>query len=244
MVCKLRSMRAGTVVPATALLLFGGRDRMVGTAGGSLTERREDESDQSFEAFARYRDMGANRSCAKVGYELGKSKTIMIVGRRKHNWVRRVVEYDVEETGCGEQSLTFERRKMAQRQARISSDIQRQTGYRVAQRLLDDEARQLRHKLVTLGRQEGRPSSAAVSVPGSAAASDRRASVNIRLNAGQARRPRTSLSPWTTPGVVPVPFPPGASSGCCATGGRFPAWPLARWSRSLLAFTLAPQRSR
>ena len=32
-----RSMRAGTVVPTTALLLFGGRDRMVGTAGGSLT---------------------------------------------------------------------------------------------------------------------------------------------------------------------------------------------------------------
>ena len=195
-------MRAGTVVPATALLLFGGRDRMVGTAGGSLTERREDESDQSFEAFARYRDMGANRSCAKVGYELGKSKTIMDRWSSKHNWVRRVVEYDVEEDRLWR---TVAHVRAPQDGATASPNLvghSRQTGYRVAQRLLDDEARQLRHKLVTLGRQEGRPSSAAVSVPGSAAAADRRASVNIRLNAGQARRPRTSLSPWTTPGVL------------------------------------------
>ena len=33
-------------------------------------------------------------------------------------------------------------------------------------------------------------------------------------------------------------------SGWCEAGGRFAAWLLARWSRSLLAFTPAPQRSR
>ena len=42
----------------------------------------------------------------------------------KHNWVRRVVEYDAEEDRLWRQSLTFERRKMAQRHAEIAASAQ------------------------------------------------------------------------------------------------------------------------
>ena len=42
-----------------------------------LWERQDGETAQAFQAFAEYRDMGAERSLAKVAQKLGKSKPLM-----------------------------------------------------------------------------------------------------------------------------------------------------------------------
>jgi len=87
-------------------------------------ERREDESAEAFEAFTHYRDFGANRSLAKVGQELGKSTTLMEKWSKKHQWVRRVALWEAEEDRLWLQGLHTERRKMAQRQARLAATMQ------------------------------------------------------------------------------------------------------------------------
>lgn len=87
-------------------------------------ERRPDESDPAFQAFTVYRDLGHQRSLAKVGRELGKSKTLMDRWSSAHNWVRRCAEWDAEQDRAWRQGLLHERRAMAQRQATISATAQ------------------------------------------------------------------------------------------------------------------------
>ncbi|PFP29391.1 hypothetical protein COJ96_10835 [Bacillus sp. AFS073361] len=57
-------------------------------------ERREGESVKAFEAFKVYRDMGMDRSLAKVGEKLGKSTTLMERWSSKYEWVERSQAYD------------------------------------------------------------------------------------------------------------------------------------------------------
>lgn len=59
-------------------------------------ERQLNESPQAFEAFAKYRDMGAARSTAKVSKELCKSVTLMNRWSAEHNWVKRAAAWDAE----------------------------------------------------------------------------------------------------------------------------------------------------
>lgn len=53
-------------------------------------ERQPDESARAYEAFCLYRDMGPDRSLAKVGEMVGKSKAQMEKWSRRHGWVDRV----------------------------------------------------------------------------------------------------------------------------------------------------------
>lgn len=59
-------------------------------------ERQLNESPQAFEAFAKYRDMGAARSTAKVSRQLCKSVTLMNRWSAEHNWVKRAAAWDAE----------------------------------------------------------------------------------------------------------------------------------------------------
>jgi hypothetical protein len=52
-------------------------------------ERQENESARAFEAFAVYRDLGAQRSIAKVAEILGKSRALLERWSTKHDWVAR-----------------------------------------------------------------------------------------------------------------------------------------------------------
>ncbi len=52
------------------------------------------ESAQALEAFVIYRDMGVERSTAKVAQRLGKSKTLMDRWSGWHRWVERAREHD------------------------------------------------------------------------------------------------------------------------------------------------------
>lgn len=59
-------------------------------------ERQEQESAQAFQAFTMYRDMGAERSLAKVAQKVGKSKALMERWSRRWQWVIRADAWDDE----------------------------------------------------------------------------------------------------------------------------------------------------
>ncbi|MGE5528077.1 MAG: hypothetical protein ACM3X6_02915 [Patescibacteria group bacterium] len=57
-------------------------------------EQQPGESAKAFEAFARYRDMGAARSLAKVSQALSKSKVLLQRWSSAFSWVERVEAWD------------------------------------------------------------------------------------------------------------------------------------------------------
>ena len=65
-----------------------------------LWERQEGESAQAFQAFAVYRDMGAERSLVKVAQKLGKSKALMERWSSRWQWGVRVEAWDDEMDKC------------------------------------------------------------------------------------------------------------------------------------------------
>lgn len=76
----------------------------------NVWDRRENESIQAYEAFCLYRDMGADRSCVKVGQKLGKSATIITRWSFQHDWVARARAYDMH--------LDKEAQKITEKRAR------------------------------------------------------------------------------------------------------------------------------
>ncbi len=61
-----------------------------------LWERQDGESAQAFQAFAEYRDMGPDRSMAKVGQKLGKSTQLMERWSSQWHWTVRADAWDDE----------------------------------------------------------------------------------------------------------------------------------------------------
>src|SRR3974377_1753660 len=59
--------------------------------------RQPKERAKAFEAFQLYRDMGVERSLAKVGQQLGKSTPLMERWSKRWNWVARVTAWDMEQ---------------------------------------------------------------------------------------------------------------------------------------------------
>lgn len=57
-------------------------------------ERLDGETDPAFRAFTTYRDMGLERSHAKVARELGKSKTLISGWSTKWQWLLRTQSFD------------------------------------------------------------------------------------------------------------------------------------------------------
>lgn len=60
----------------------------------TIYERQAGESDKAFEAFATYRDMGANRTHEAVANKLAKSTTIISRWASQYSWRERVSAYD------------------------------------------------------------------------------------------------------------------------------------------------------
>ncbi len=59
-------------------------------------ERQPGEGTKAYEAFSTYRDMGYDRSIAKVAEKLGKSEALLERWSRTYKWVERVTAWDVE----------------------------------------------------------------------------------------------------------------------------------------------------
>lgn len=62
-----------------------------------LWERQPEESARAFQAFAAYRDMGAERSTAKVARALGRTKALCDRWSSRWGWVARVDAWDAEQ---------------------------------------------------------------------------------------------------------------------------------------------------
>jgi hypothetical protein len=69
-------------------------------------ERRQGEGARAFEAFAMYRDMGTERSLAKVGVNLGKSVKLMERWSATHRWVARAAAWEDEKDRRVREELT------------------------------------------------------------------------------------------------------------------------------------------
>ncbi len=59
-----------------------------------LWERRKGESEQAYEAFSIYRDLGLQRSNAKVCEQLSKSRQLISRWKTQHDWDERARAYD------------------------------------------------------------------------------------------------------------------------------------------------------
>ena len=68
-------------------------------------ERQPNESSRAFEAFAVYRDMGAERSYAKTSQKLGKNKTTIDQWGRNNQWVSRIAAWDDEQDRLTREAL-------------------------------------------------------------------------------------------------------------------------------------------
>lgn len=80
-------------------------------------ERQDGETAKAYEAFSEYRDMGADRSLAKVGQKLGKSKAQMEKWSKKYGWVARAEEWDREQDRILQKQQIEDIKKMRKRHA-------------------------------------------------------------------------------------------------------------------------------
>lgn len=86
-------------------------------------ERQEGESTKAYEAFCIYRDLGIQRSIAKVVSTLGKSKALLEGWSSKHGWVERAAQWDSEQDRVARQQQLDEIKKMRKRHASIAGQM-------------------------------------------------------------------------------------------------------------------------
>lgn len=84
-------------------------------------ERQEGESTRAFEAFAKYRDMGASRNIRQVAQELSKSATTIAKWSGTWDWVYRVGKWDEEQDRIARQAQIEEIKKMRKRHADLAN---------------------------------------------------------------------------------------------------------------------------
>lgn len=84
-------------------------------------ERQRGESRQAFEAFALYRDLGSDRSYAKVARELGKSLTLIQRWGSRWDWVARAAAWDREQDRIRRETQLEAIKKMNEQHALIAS---------------------------------------------------------------------------------------------------------------------------
>jgi hypothetical protein len=81
-------------------------------------ERRDDESDRNFEAFAHYRDLGAERTIKQTAQDLGKSEGYCEQLSGRFGWVGRALAWDDEQDRRKREAQADEIEKMSRRHAR------------------------------------------------------------------------------------------------------------------------------
>lgn len=90
----------------------------------SVWERQKTESQQAYEAFVCYRDLGVERSTAKVAQQLGKSKTLIHRWSSAHEWVERARRYDNYLDGEARREAVKRVKEMTGRQIKIALQLQ------------------------------------------------------------------------------------------------------------------------
>lgn len=86
-------------------------------------DRQPGESDPAWAAFVVYRDLGLERSTAKVRENTGKNRRLIEGWSSKNSWVVRVQAWDAEQDKQWQRDLAAERRKAARRNIEISGQM-------------------------------------------------------------------------------------------------------------------------
>lgn len=86
-------------------------------------ERQEDESDEAFEAFCTYRDMGIERSLRAVAEKLNKSSQLMGRWSAKYSWVDRAKAWQDEQDRILRIEQIKDIKKMRQRHADLAVEM-------------------------------------------------------------------------------------------------------------------------
>lgn len=88
-------------------------------------ERQKGESAQAYEAFATYRDMGAERSLTKVAQALNKTRALIGRWSSAWNWQERVRAYDNELEKEARAKAIRGRKDMTERHIKIAMQVQK-----------------------------------------------------------------------------------------------------------------------
>jgi hypothetical protein len=101
-------------------------------------ERQPDETPKAFEAFCVYRDLGADRSIAKAGKQLGKNRVTLEQWSTKYGWVKRCTAWDTEQDRLARIKQQQDIQKMRKRHAGIATTMLIKAATAL-QRIPDDE---------------------------------------------------------------------------------------------------------
>lgn len=86
-------------------------------------KRQEGETARAFEAFSKYRDMGADRSLRKVVQALNKNLTTIAEWSTKYEWVSRCAAWDAEQDRIARQQQLKDIKSMRKRHAALASSM-------------------------------------------------------------------------------------------------------------------------
>lgn len=89
-----------------------------------IWERQDDEGDEAWAAFVKYRDAGSERSIRSVAQELSKSATLLSRWNSQWSWRKRVVEYERHQDNLKRQAAEKTLKEMAERQAKQAQLMQ------------------------------------------------------------------------------------------------------------------------
>lgn len=84
----------------------------------------EKDSDQSYEAFVAYRDLGLTRSYAKTAEAVGKSSQLMEKWARRDNWQQRALAWDRHSSRIINERVMLGTAAMRERAAGIGMNLQ------------------------------------------------------------------------------------------------------------------------
>jgi hypothetical protein len=87
-------------------------------------ERQEGESEESWEAFQRYRDQTPPRSIRNLSKEVGKGRSILGEWSKEHRWVARVAAWDREQDRVKRDASLKAQIEMGERHAREAMELQ------------------------------------------------------------------------------------------------------------------------
>lgn len=88
-------------------------------------ERQKGESEQAYEAFSKYRDMGDKRAITAVAKELSKSRQLIERWKERWEWKERVRAYDNELEKEARKKAVADRKAMTERHIGIAMQLQK-----------------------------------------------------------------------------------------------------------------------
>jgi len=115
-------------------------------------ERQEGESARAYEAFCLYRDLGPERSLAKVGQALGKSVSLMERWSSEHEWVDRVKALEARDQMLKHDAVEEHLREKAEDHARRETRL-REKALEAREKAMEKSLRMLEYPLVEQSRR-------------------------------------------------------------------------------------------